>query len=174
MLPEEEQEIVKMALEFWPKAQEYEVGLLRKQIKGADFDKIKEALEKTRLNSTYSTLPLKIINEKIKHIKSRGPASGSYITCYAVNTSTGKYLEVSVLAQSSDGARVEMAKYLEQWGMDIVDYEVFIGEENHQLYFDRRHAIACSLDPNIEENVKRIQSIVDRGGSVIDAVAGKM
>ena len=171
MLAIEADDIVKLARQFWNKAQPFELTLLKKQIVTMDADEVTAILESARLDTKFNVFPLKDINDRLNQAKKKNPASGSYITCYALNPMTGKSIEVNVLSQSNDGAKVEMGKYMLQWGMDPVDYILYISEECLAEFLNARHEAACQLNPKIEKTVERLKEIGI--SKMIDSIANK-
>ena len=170
MTSEESESIIEIAEQFWKRAEQFELGLLRKVCENLFFDDVKTVLEQCRLESKYSTLPLPMINERLKALH-RKTKSQNYINCYALCPMTAKGLEVSVYANTNDGAKVEMEKYLRRFGLEPNDYIIYIGDANFDQYFTDRHEAKCILNPNLEVEVDKIRSLVSRGGSVVDSIA---
>lgn len=173
MLENETEEIMEIALQFWEKAKEFELGLLRKQIANLFFEDVKKILEQTRLETKFTTLPLQAINVKLKSLKGRGP-SGDYTPCYAINMNTGSSREVMVFSQGDEGAKVEMGKYLLKWGHEPTDWVIYVGKDSFDSFFNDRHELHCQLNPRIRETTEKLERIRERGGNIVDVLAGNL
>jgi len=157
MLAIEADDIVKLARQFWNKAQPFELVLLKKQIVTMDAEKVTAVLESARLSTKFNVFPLQDINSRLSAIKKNG--SGEHISCYVLNPLTGKNMEIAVMAKSNEGAKVELCRYLQQWGMEATDYILYISEESFPDFFNARHEVQCQLNPEIENTVAKIRSI---------------
>lgn len=166
-------EVLKIAEDFWPKTSPAELGLLRKIVGPMSFYGAKEVLERARIDSKYMTLPIKEISKHVKVWKSK--PIGEQITCCALERETGKSYECVVLAQSSEGAKVGMAKYLTRYNLDPTDFIIYVGEENFDSFFFERHRIRCELNPAIKTTTERLRKKQFAGlRQTVDAVVSSM
>lgn len=169
MFDDELKQIVEFAAQCWPKAQPFELGLLKKVAADLDFEPVKEALESVRLESKFSTLPLDIINEKLKSIK-RQTQGGQYIDCYALHEETGKSIECCVMATTNEGANKGFINYLLKYGHTPTDYILFIGVDSFSEFYEKRYDIQCKINPKIRESTEQLSGIVSNR-DLIDSVA---
>lgn len=152
-------EILKIAEGYWPKATGHELGLLGRTMKRLFMSDAKNILDETKLEHQYQTFPLEKIAKKVKSHKPR--RLGQDITCYALDAK-GDWYECVVTAQSNDGAKVQMAKYLvEICYQDPTDFIVFVGQENFDTFFAARHEVLRTLDPQLDEKVAKFKKIIE-------------
>jgi hypothetical protein len=172
MMAHETTEIIDMAQQLWPKANGQECGLLSKRMKHLFLDDAKAILEEAKMESSYQTLPLKDISRRLRAYKPK--QTGQRITCYALKQETGEDLEAVCLANSNEGARVEMAKYIrgdnhidefghKKWEYDPTDYVIFT---DHSTFFHARHEILRKLDPDLDRRVARFAAILRGEGKM--------
>jgi len=95
---------------------------------------------------------------------------GEYVECWALNEDTGKEITCKVLASTNEGAQEMFCRYLIEHGYNPVDYTLYIGVENFQAFFGRRHELECERNPKIAENVRRIRESMAVGGSLATAI----
>ena len=164
--------IIELAEQFWPKAKPFELGLLKKITSKLDFESVKGILEDARVESNYSTLPLKAVKEKLTNLQKRCRLNGgSWYDCYALHIETAKSYECMVMAASDLGAREQFIKYLLRYGIDPIDHDLYIGEENRNQFLKDRFGILAKLNPKIRETAERLRQIAESGRSMIPAVA---
>jgi hypothetical protein len=161
MTEDELKQIVEMAAQYWPKAQPYELGLLKKRAAQLDFEPVKEILESVRLESKFSTLPLDVLNQKLISIQKQ-TQGGQYIPCYALHQETGKSIECNVRATSNEGANKGFINYLLEYNYTPTDFILFIGEDTFQDFYDQRYEIQCKNNPQIRERTKELSGILNR------------
>ena len=172
MMPSEVTELMDIAEQYWPKANGFECGLLGKRMKHMFLDDAKSILEEAKMESSYQTLPMKDIAKRLRAYKPK--RTGQMIDCYALEQETGKYFEVVCLANSNDGARVEMAKWLrgenhtdeygyKKWEYDPTDYIIFT---DHLSFSMARYEILRKLDPDMDRKVAKFAAILNGDGKM--------
>lgn len=142
----------------WPKWKTSGVvcGDFKRQLKKIDSDTALEAIIRAKETSKTITYPVlaefrskisEVIRDKKVHTTKPNPMD-KYIACYALNEGTGKYLELLAETSSNEGAAVITANYLRKYGYDPTEYTYFIGQENFNNFFNKRHDIRC---PAVED-----------------------
>ena len=166
MMPSEVTELLDIAEQYWPKANGFECGLLGKRMKHLFLDDAKVILEEAKMESSYQTLPMKDIAKRLRAYKPK--QTGQKITCYALDQESAGYIEAVCLANSEEGARVEMAKFLrgenhmdefghKKWELDPTDYIIFT---DFNSFFDAKHEILRKLDPDMDRKVAKFAAIL--------------
>ena len=120
-------EIVEKAKALWPRSTPAELSLLTKIFSNIQGDKAGGILEDARIDSKYQSLPLKDIKRRAMACGFTGSLSGRYIDCWAVHYKTAKFKLCAVLAQTAEGAKVQMEKYLTKCRVEPTDYTIFAG-----------------------------------------------
>lgn len=173
MLTSELESILELAGKLWKNANEAELGLFKKLVSELDYDSVKDIVESVKLDSKYQTFPLKELNSKIKSFKKSSKIKGDYYDCYGLHRDTGQSLIVAVLARSPEGAKEQFNKYLLEYGRNPVDYIVYVGQENWDLFFEARHQLLCENNPNIETISNRLGELAS-GREVVAALSGSL
>jgi hypothetical protein len=138
-------EIQEKAKELWPRSTPAEISLLTKIFSNTTAERASSILEEARIDSQYQTLPLKDIKRRAGACGSTGNLSGRFIDCWAVDTN-GKYKMCAVLASTSEGAKVQMEKYLQSrcnvdpsfYTIIVEDFKAFWAYRMQTLGFDTK------------------------------------
>jgi hypothetical protein len=121
-------EIVEKAGELWPKASPAELGLLEKVFSDIDGQKAISILEDARIACRYQTIPFPDLKRRVTGCGSAGALNGYYTDCWAVHNQTAKFKFCAVLAQNSEGAKVQMEKYIGHYlKLELSEYVIFVG-----------------------------------------------
>ena len=101
-----------------------------------------ELLEDARVESKYSTIPFQAIKAKVGSKAKSGGMYGEHYDCWAVHMNTGKKIECVVVANSGEGAKEQMQKYLRIiCDVDPSIYALFIGKENNLAFHRYRSSV---------------------------------
>lgn len=140
MMQFELDKVVAKALEYFPKTNGAELKLLRKVMGHLEQGQAEDILDDIKLTTKYLTLPLPALSAKCKAIRNKD--IGEQWHCWMLHKDPDKFQygkskwhDVVVIAQSAEGAKAEVAKYMERFGLVPTDYDLFIGQETFNQFF---------------------------------------
>jgi hypothetical protein len=127
----------------WPRWKRSGVGVsdFIRQLKKIDTTTAEEAIIRTKENSKTYTWPVlsefrQYIAEVIRenHTPSQN-TEPKWVECYALETDTGKSIELCVPAGlSEEGMKAEFARHLERYDLNPTDFTLYIGQENFDKF----------------------------------------
>jgi hypothetical protein len=139
-----------------------------------------EAVIRTKENATTYTWPqLAEFRKYIREVSreksdptedTSTPIEEKYISCYALNTDTGRNIEFMSKSSSPEGAMADFALYLKRFDKEPTDYQFYIGHENFDKFFHDRHAVFCRQNPRILEHTKKLQSKGQTCQGIVDEI----
>jgi hypothetical protein len=155
----------------WPRWKRSGVGVsdFIRQLKKIDTTTAEEAIIRTKENSKTYTWPVlsefrQYIAEVIRenHTPSQN-TEPKWVECYALETDTGKSIELCVPAGlSEEGMKAEFARHLERYDLNPTDFTLYIGQENFDKFFNDRYEAKCFINPSIKEKTAQIATIAEK------------
>lgn len=132
-------EIAEKIKGLWPQSTTDQISLAVTLFSDVPDHSIVNVLEKARKASKYHAIPYADIEARLRACGTTGGLHGSYYDCWAVHQVTARFKFCAVLAQSIEGAKVQMEKYIGYYlNLELSAYVLFVGKESQLAMSDYR------------------------------------